>query len=660
MSKTPSAEILLLSMPFGSIQWPSLALSNLKAVLNDKGTGCDVRYFTFEFARWIGVQNYLDMSEKSSAYLDLLGDWIFSGALFGCDPARKKAYQDDIIGSVDQNKYFTVSELRQMAEHAADWYDQAPDFIEHCYQQVEWQQYKLVGFTSVYLQNTASLALAKLIKARHPEITIAFGGSNFEGMMGLELLRQFEFIDFYNHSEGELSFPAAIERIMQNENYDDIPGIVSRSILAPTGSSDLVSGEISVPDNWVQLVEDMDSLPYPDPADFFNGLKQSQIELDDDLVMMSFESSRGCWWGVKSHCSFCGLNHESMAFRSKSPERALAEIKHLHEKFQCRRWQVVDDIIDLKYFKTFFPKLRALNLGADLIYETKSCLKKDQVKILADAGMSYIQPGIEQLSSDVLKLMRKGVSGLQNIQLLKWSKQFGVRPIWNMLWGFPGEKPQWYFDMEQFIPLLYHLAPPRFMASIRLDRFSPLFDNAAENGIFNIRVAPPYHYVYPFPENVLNNISYAFLHDIDNGMPIEEYTRGVTMLIKEWERAYEESALLLMQHQGQWHVIDTRPMAVEMVFALNDNQFKLLKFCDRYRGRAVIEDYLSNEVGMAKDDVTELIDDFKQRGFLIEMDQQCLALPVESDTLSSAAMSKLQTSFAKTSDPVTSELHPTS
>ena len=33
------------------------------------------------------------------------------------------------------------------------------------------------------------------------------------------------------------------------------------------------------------------------------------------------ETSRGCWWGMKHHCIFCGLNGKQMAFQDKSPDR---------------------------------------------------------------------------------------------------------------------------------------------------------------------------------------------------------------------------------------------------------------------------------------------------------------------------------------------------
>ena len=57
------------------------------------------------------------------------------------------------------------------------------------------------------------------------------------------------------------------------------------------------------------------------------------------------------------------------------------------------------------------------------------------------AGVHRIQPGIESLSNNVLKLMRKGTTGIRNIQLLKWCKQYKIAVDWNILYGFPG-KPE--------------------------------------------------------------------------------------------------------------------------------------------------------------------------------------------------------------------------
>ena len=46
-------------------------------------------------------------------------------------------------------------------------------------------------------------------------------------------------------------------------------------------------------------------------------------------------------------------------------------------------------------------------------------LRKSQLQTMVAGGVTRIQPGIESLSTSILRLMRKGASRLQNIQLLK-------------------------------------------------------------------------------------------------------------------------------------------------------------------------------------------------------------------------------------------------
>ena len=141
----------------------------------------------------------------------------------------------------------------------------------------------------------------------------------------------------------------------------------------------------------------------------------------------------------------------------------------------------------MRYFKDFIPGLIASNLGVSFYYETKSNLNKTQVRLLRDARISEIQPGIESLSDAVLKLMRKGVSGLQNIQLLKWCKELGVKCDWNFLWGFPGEAAEEYARLAGVVPLLTHLQPPESYATIRLDRFSPNYFDAERMGFTEVQ-----------------------------------------------------------------------------------------------------------------------------------------------------------------------------
>ena len=149
----------------------------------------------------------------------------------------------------------------------------------------------------------------------------------------------------------------------------------------------------------------------------------------------------------------------------------------------------------------------------DLFYETKANLRKDQIRLLKRAGITKLQPGVESLIDDVLKLMRKGVGALHNIQLLKWCKELGVKPHWNVLWGFPGEPPEEYERLAAVVPLLRHLPPPGGFGQIRLDRFSPNFFDAERLGFKDVRPLAPYRHVYPLPDDVLRNLAYYFSYD---------------------------------------------------------------------------------------------------------------------------------------------------
>jgi hypothetical protein len=151
------------------------------------------------------------------------------------------------------------------------------------------------------------------------------------------------------------------------------------------------------------------------------------------------ETARGCWWGERQHCTFCGLNGATMAFRSKTPDRVVSEIRFLCERHGVGTFSIVDDILDMRYFRTVLPRLADAKLGIEFFWEVKANLTNVHVRQLRDAGVLLIQPGIESLSDHVLKLMRKGTTAFRNIELMKWCREYGVKPYWNLLYGFPGE-----------------------------------------------------------------------------------------------------------------------------------------------------------------------------------------------------------------------------
>jgi ribosomal peptide maturation radical SAM protein 1 len=578
-------DVLLVSMPFGPLFSPSIALSLLKAALAAHGIPAEVRYFSLDFAERIGQSFYCDVGTEGRPPLVMLaGEWIFSGGLFPPRSDAEQAYVADILqkpgpatarGSAAR---VTESRARRVLKARAD----STAFLDGCLREIVARRPKVLAFTSIFQQHLASLALAKRVKAALPETVIVMGGANCEGIMGAETARQFPFVDAVVSGEGEVLFPELVARVLAGEGFADLQGVRT-----PDGvGSEFRAKRFSN----ARTVTHMDDLPYPDFSEFFEQFEASRFSREWEASLF-YETSRGCWWGEHHHCTFCGLNGSSMAFRSKSAGRAIAELEELARKHPSCDIQVVDNILDMGYFKDFLPILAERKLGLDLFYETKSNLKKEHVRLLRSAGISRIQPGIESLSDSVLNLMRKGVSALQNVQLLKWCKELGVEPHWNVLWGFPGEDPEEYTRLARLVPSITHLPGPVGFSDIRLDRFSPNFFDAQELGFANIRPLPSYAHVYPgLSEEARANLAYFFGFDYREPRDVGGYVGPLVMELRAWMKATKrgDSDLFSVDLGDRLLVWDLRPAAGEALTVLDALDRALLLACDAAtEGRAL-------------------------------------------------------------------------
>src|SRR5262249_3683051 len=195
------------------------------------------------------------IAENHPAADALLGEWLFSSCVAEQGLPSPAEYVDRILRSECgwQIPDTTLQEILKIR-------DGAKQFIEDCTEKVLCQKPKIVGLTSVFQQNVASLALAKQVKKRSPDSIIMFGGSNCEGVMGWELIRQFSFVDIVVSGEAEIVFPELVSRVLNGQSTEGINGVFTRSAAATE----------SVPRNDVApVVRQMDALPYPAYSDFF-------------------------------------------------------------------------------------------------------------------------------------------------------------------------------------------------------------------------------------------------------------------------------------------------------------------------------------------------------------------------------------------------------
>jgi ribosomal peptide maturation radical SAM protein 1 len=510
------AQVALVNMPFSYSKYPSIQLGTLSALLKSKGIPVDCHHLNVRFAHKIGVPLYEMICEKRA----LFGEWLFSYLLFRDNPKRAEYPHlfKPVFEQVAKESGHPASYFEDMATRTA------PQFLTWALTAIDWGQYKIVGFTSTFDQNVASLTMAKLIKDLYPNVTIVFGGANYDGEMGLEYFRAFPFIDHVVIGEGEEVFPELVRYLLGGK-----AGIV------PNGAAYREGAAIAFTPN-TSLFSDFAKTGPPDYDDYYHLLAElGEAAQGLDRILL-YEGSRGCWWGEKHHCTFCGLNAQSMKFRAKSSEQVAREMTYLSGRYDTARFRLVDNIIDMKYVENLFGRFAADHCDLDVFIETKSNLHKSQIRTLAVGGVKCMQPGLESLSLNQLQAMDKGVTPMQNIVCLKWSYYYHVTVSWNILLGFPGETNEDYRRQIDLIPSLFHLQPPESTGKLWLERFSPYYSRPHEYGVRITGPGTAYEYIYDTRQVDLKKIAYDFEYELDNWNVDSHVYQELVDLVQEWRR----------------------------------------------------------------------------------------------------------------------------
>ncbi len=515
------AQIALVNMPFSYSKYPSIQLGTLSALLKSQGIPVDCHHLNVRFAHKIGVPLYEMICEKRA----LFGEWLFSYLLFRDNPKRTEYPRmfKPVFEQIAQQSGHPIGYFEEMATRIA------PQFLTSALTGIDWGQYKLVGFTSTFDQNVASLTMAKLIKDLYPHVTIVFGGANYDGEMGLEYFRAFPFIDHVVVGEGEEVFPNLVRYVLGGHSGQ-----------VPAGATERRGGQIAFTPNKMLFSEFAKTGP-PDYDDYYHLLAElGEAAQGLDRILL-YEGSRGCWWGEKHHCTFCGLNASSMKFRSKTPEQVAEEMTHLSHRYDTARFRLVDNIIEMKYIDELFGKFADAHCDLDVFIETKSNLQKSQIRTLAVGGVKCMQPGLESLSLAQLKAMDKGVTPMQNIVCLKWSFYYRVTVSWNILLGFPGETNEDYLRQINLIPSLVHLQPPEATGKFWLERFSPYFSRPHEYGVRITGPGMAYEYVYDARQMDLMKVAYDFEYELDD-WPVDPHVyQELVSAVEGWQRLHQST-----------------------------------------------------------------------------------------------------------------------
>lgn len=497
-------KIVFINMPFANLQLPSIGLTQLRSVLGKRfkdRLSVDIQYLNQDFGHYMGVPTYMRIASSGQEHTAGMGDWFFRQAAFPeADDNGEEYFQRYYAQRNDQTMAF-INVVKEKRAGLRSFLDQLID-------KYQLDDSLIVGFTSMFAQNVASFAMARRLKERNPNLITVMGGANCESPMGKELVRHVDCLDFVFSGPALISFPQFVENLLDQQEADchRINGVFSKRNLAPKSSLMVLGQDRKVAEVGDEL--DINQTVELDYQPFLNTFAKN-FPLRRIKPILTYETSRGCWWGERAHCTFCGLNGASMNYRAMGTEKALEQYKSLFAYAdQCSRFECVDNIMPKTYIKEVLPFINTPP-HVTIFYEVKADLSEDDVRVLAAARVREIQPGIESLATSTLKLMKKGTTVFQNLYLLRNCLIYGVTPAWNLLIGFPGEGKEVYEKYVRDLPLLVHLPPPSGVFPVRFDRFSPYFTQAKA---YNLDLKPLdfYNMTYPFSAESLANLAYYF------------------------------------------------------------------------------------------------------------------------------------------------------
>jgi anaerobic magnesium-protoporphyrin IX monomethyl ester cyclase len=278
----------------------------------------------------------------------------------------------------------------------------------------------IVGVTSTTRTYKSGLQIARIAKKVHPNCLTVFGGPHVT-FWDENALEECPELDIIVRKEGEYTLLELVQKIEAGKDYSTVIGTTCRK-----------DGKI-VRNLDRPYIENLDELPFP--ARHLWPLEQ--LRKVEDIFYLT--TSRGCvYW-----CEFCAaVRMFGRRYRMRSPKNVVDEIEFLYNTYGARTFTFCDDAFTVEQARTAELCRQIRERGLKIVWNCGTrvdMITKELLLKMRAAGCVSVWFGVESGSQHVLNEMRKGISTKQTIRAIGWVRELGLKPVPNVLIGFPGE-----------------------------------------------------------------------------------------------------------------------------------------------------------------------------------------------------------------------------
>lgn len=344
--------------------------------------------------------------------------------------------------------------------------------LESVYQADDWDAICIGGLTTSYGFIKKAVRIAR---EKSPKSLIVAGGG-FITSMPREMLEWNPAIDLAVVGEAFETLPAVLKQLDEkNADFSRTLGVCWRD--PSTGRPVLNEARPNIPD--------LDVLPWPAwdlfPLDiyFANSANLFSEEAFTSKRRMDINGSLGCSL-ICRYCWHLGTTGDMLIekdakgendvvftygrnIRYHSPKYIVSMVKHLHEKYEIDFAAFIDEnlmTMDARSGRTWLRELSELWISEGLqptcrrdgVPHTEDCRgvhwngtshaglhNAEILKVMHRAGCSHLVYGLESFDPHILKNLGKGSTRQNNIDSVRICLESGIKPIPNIIIGFPDE-----------------------------------------------------------------------------------------------------------------------------------------------------------------------------------------------------------------------------
>ena len=331
-----------------------------------------------------------------------------------------------------------------------------------------------------------------------------------------------EFADMICVGEGEEAMLEVMERIGNDQNLSGIRNLwikgEDRPELRPL-ISDLDSlplSDFNLDDQYV-LLPDGETIQ-PLDMDTFVYYASSGVMWNDKMSYQVI-TSRGCPYG----CTFCinsylrGLYKGQKTYRRRSFDNVFQELQFAVDRFPVNEILFSDDSFfassedDLEAFAKEYKKRFGLGFRC---MATPNAITERKVNALVDAGLCYVEVGIQSCAPETLALYKRKWGDVEHVKnaakiLTKYSDQLDV--LYDIIIDNPWESVE---HNLQTLRAIVELPRPYLLQMFSLTLFpgTELYDRGVVEGIINDVQSDVYQKHYQNRELTYLNVVLSFIH----------------------------------------------------------------------------------------------------------------------------------------------------